>query len=327
MGNLYDTVDGETDRSSDSVWIDVNGDGIRDEIVRHNKQNFRVGIDYWDTYCYDYTWYPMGSSFYDFGYDWGSSWPFTGGFSEIFDPISFWMSQSAYSYCETYIDPSINFETRAGQRYRVYEDTSGSDTFNPANWSEILSLDNTGDGMMSVSLGTYLVDDFYLGQLFLVRLGGPPVGVSAANDYSWRWEEIPGYPAGRTWDGVTIHSDFPQWNWQNWPNDWWMTGPEDDDPALEPLFGAGFTARAIFESAADSVATQREQHQRRARRLPRSAPVSNPWSIVVNLLLMGIYVMQEMQEEKAAEQWSFIVYEKLHPAWGAVYTGRTRGIG
>ncbi|MGH8016843.1 MAG: hypothetical protein ACREIA_00915 [Opitutaceae bacterium] len=42
---------------------------------------------------------------------------------------------------------------------------------------------------------------------------------------------------------------------------------------------------------------------------------------------MGIYVMQEMQEEKAAEQWSFIVYEKLHPALGKVYTGRTRGIG
>ncbi|MGH8018288.1 MAG: fascin domain-containing protein, partial [Opitutaceae bacterium] len=321
------TVDAETDKSSESVWIDINGDGIRDEVVKIGAQGFDVGIAGWYTECYDYDWYPVNDVFLELNRQWGTSWPETPGFSLIWEPDNFWMFASSYSYCETSVEPALVFHTTAGQRYRVFQDTSGSGTSNPSSWDLILSSDSFGHGMQTISLGYYNADDLYLGQFFLVRLGGPPVGVAPENDYTWRWEEIPGYPAGRTWDGVTIHADFPQWNWQNWPNDWWMTGPDDDDPALEPLFGAGFTARAIFESAADSVATQREQYQRRTRRLPRSAPVSTPWTIVINLLLMGVYVLQEIEEKKSNAQWSYVVYEKLQPGSNHVYTGRTHGIG
>ncbi|MGH8017099.1 MAG: fascin domain-containing protein, partial [Opitutaceae bacterium] len=169
------TVDYQTDRSADSVWIDINGDGIRDEVVRHGSQNFRFGIDYWDTYCYDYYGYPMESSFFDVGYGWGGLIGYVPGFSEIFEPELFWIYNSIYSYCETYIEPSIRFETRAGESYRVYQDTSGSDTFNPANWEEIITIDNASEGMNHVSLGSDYAENFYLGQIFLVRIANPPL--------------------------------------------------------------------------------------------------------------------------------------------------------
>ncbi|MGH8016782.1 MAG: fascin domain-containing protein, partial [Opitutaceae bacterium] len=318
------TVDAETDKSLESVWIDINGDGVRDEVVRHGSQNFRFGIDYWDTYCYDYTWYPMGSSIYDYGYGWGSLWLYTTGFSDIFDPDLFWMYGSSYAYCETYIEPSISFETRTGQRYRVYQDTSGSSTFNPANWEEIITINNAGEGLTHVSLGTYYAEDFHLGQIFLVRLGGPPVGVAPENDYSWRWEEIPGYPAGRTWDGVTIHSDFPQWNWQNWPNNWWMTSPDDEDTTLDPYFGSGTGSREAFVEAEDLLAIAALQETHLLRQMPRTDVNTRVGAPGIGLAIFVVQMLYSMTEHLT---FSYVVYEKTQSGTDRVYTGLTRGVG
>ncbi|MGH8016840.1 MAG: hypothetical protein ACREIA_00900 [Opitutaceae bacterium] len=165
------------------------------------------------------------------------------------------------------------------------------------------------------------MDDFYLGQIFLVRLGGPPVGVAPENDYSWRWEEIPWYPAARRWDGVTIEPDFPKWNWQNWPTTWWMTGPEDDDPALEPLFGTGPTARMSFETAEELRAIERLQRRRQIRELSRFEV------LVYQVLSLELFLAGEVDRSLSNGPVSYVVYEKLQPVTGRVYSGRTWGRG
>jgi len=46
-----------------SAFIDVNGDGILDEVFRAGTFRNNINIDNWTTYCYDYYYYPVGSYF------------------------------------------------------------------------------------------------------------------------------------------------------------------------------------------------------------------------------------------------------------------------
>src|SRR5258708_5927505 len=63
----------EPERTSSS-FVDVNGDGIFDEIVKPDTYRFTAYISSWNTYCYDYSSYPVNDYFFPWNYffDFGS---------------------------------------------------------------------------------------------------------------------------------------------------------------------------------------------------------------------------------------------------------------
>ncbi len=308
--------------SSSFVWIDVDNDGTRDQIAQPGSSQFMTYMSNWYTECYDYWWYSVNDQFDPWGYTWGGDWYDTPGFSRMWLPDMFWWYGSSYSYCDTHVELSVDFETEAGHRYSLYEDTSGSAGYNPSNWTPVFINAVFGDGMQSFSLGWFNADYARSSQYFLVRHGGPPTGVLPENDYSWHWEELPHYPASRRWDGVTIESDFPQWNWQNWPDNWFMASPEDDDPALDALFGYTNASRVLHETAADLRTVQKLQRVGHIQKISRGAIMAAPVG-----LMIGIFVQAEKERTDRTRPWSYVVYEKLQPSTGRVYTGRTMGPG
>lgn len=304
------------------VWIDHDNDGTRDKIIKSGSTLFTVSVDNWYTSCYDYWWYPINDYFDPWGYTWGSYWDSTPGFSRIWLPDLFWWYNSIYSYCQTDVEITAKFETEAGHRYSLYEDTSGSTSYNPSNWTPIFTNAIFGDGQQIYSLGWYDADYVHSSQYFLIRHGGPPSGVAPENDYSWHWEELPNYPADRVWDGVTIEQDFPQWNFQNWPDSWFMASPDDDDPELDAYFGAGLVARQRYDEAQRLRRIQRLQNIGNIGKIARATA----WTIAASVLF-DVWLSEELDRESDGRLVSYVVYEKLHPQTNAVYTGRTKGIG
>jgi hypothetical protein len=155
-----------------------------------------------------------------------------------------------------------------------------------------------------------------------------PVPPMDDGNYSWNWEELPGYPVGRTWNGVTPDPDFPAWNWSNWPNNWFMVSPDDiDNQAKWGLTGyvaPAITVEAaeIWESAEELRRIQRLQKLGKIVRISKSGALTIPAS-----MLVAVWVQSEMERNQRNQMWSYVVYEKVNPASGKVYTGRASGLG
>jgi hypothetical protein len=138
--------------------------------------------------------------------------------------------------------------------------------------------------------------------------------------YDWKWTDLPEFPS-TTWDGVTIGSDFPKWNWANWPNNWFMTGPEDDDdPQLEAILP--LAARERWELVSYFTTLQKLQETGKGVWISKAAA-----RLLGAALLRDIWLKVQMEKKLENEPWSFVVYEKLQPVTHRVYTGRAAGPG
>lgn len=172
------TVIQARDPDNDSEWLDVNQDGILDEVFKPGSTGCMVNLINWDTYCYEYWWYPVYDSFYY----WDTFWPasdfsyyfWINGFQYVWMPDYFWAS------CETNVEAAITFNSETGHDYQIYNDQSGSQTANLANWT-LFTEGNFGGGSNELSLGWAPADELYFGQYWLVRLGKKPFRTIASD--------------------------------------------------------------------------------------------------------------------------------------------------
>jgi len=158
-----------------SAYIDVNGDGISDEVFAAGTFRNSVRIDSWTTECYDYWYYPVELAFSFWDYGWGGFWPFTPDFSWIWLPDLFWLYDSSYAVCDTYVESVTEFTTEADSTYRIYKDSTGSTNYNPANW-ELVVEGVFGEGLQSIYGGLEDASSTYSTQYFIVKLGDTGVG-------------------------------------------------------------------------------------------------------------------------------------------------------
>jgi len=181
---FYITVDYKKPRW-DSAFFDFNDDGILDEILRDQEYRFKPQILNWYTYCYDYYDYDVNWYWSPWDYGWGGD-SIYDGYSDIWGPDLFWWYYSDYSYCETYVEPTIRFQAHEGYEYRLYYDQSGSNQYNPANWELFDTVNQWGNQLRSYSLGTYSADDIYQGQYFVVKMGkGMPISNPWGRMFDW----------------------------------------------------------------------------------------------------------------------------------------------
>jgi len=302
-----------------TFWMDVDGDGIPDEIFPRGVGGFTYVLDDFSAVvdvgvAPTFNWGPFNS--WMAGIPGWSYWP--DGSLHSIDPLAWlgaWSVHPSFDATITVIcDVVGSFPTVAGERYSILRaDTSGA--WMGFHGSELTSTTGepgyfTDPDVIAAAVWRY----------FLVRKGKPGDAVPAAYDYDWNWEDIPGYPVGRVWDGVTIHPDFPAWNWQGWPNNWFMTSSEDDDPALLALFTVGDRLR--WEEAQRLIQLQRVQKAQRLARLSRASALGIGVSV-----LLDIWLQMEIERLRNEGPWSYVVYEKRQVITNRVYTGSTMGPG
>lgn len=164
---------------------------------------------------------------------------------------------------------------------------------------------------------------------FVVRLSKPGDPIPAEYDYNWTWEDIPGYPVGRVWDGVTIEPGFPNWNWANWPNNWCISYEVDEEIAStavtrSPEFSFLPSAPDIerFKVADSARRVQQLQKIQRLKILSRAQVIA-----ALTGVLADIWLENEMARLRELDPWSYVVYEKQQRGTGKVYSGRTCGVG
>lgn len=160
----------------------------------------------------------------------------------------------------------------------------------------------------------------------ILTIPAPPMD---DGNYNWNWEELPGYPVGRVWDGVTIDSDFPAWGWSNWPNNWFMVSPDDIDNHLAWGFAGSYPAVAItVEAATEWEKAEELRKLQRLQKLGKVVQVSKRAALTLPLsMLLAVWLQGEMERVDRQRMWSYVVYEKVKPSTGQVYTGKTSGPG
>ena len=162
-----------------TAWVDINGDGIRDEVISVNGPTSGLYINSVNTVCWDYAGYEVNSAFQRWPYHFPDVNPEFE--SRRWDPVVFWRYFSSYSVCATYVEPVIEFQTDAGYEYQLYQDPSESASYNPANWQQIFASSEFGTANPVYSLGLNPADFLYQRQYFLVRIGKPLGGVQLTN--------------------------------------------------------------------------------------------------------------------------------------------------
>ncbi len=300
-----------------SFWRDVNGDGYLDEII--SSSDPRVGL-------------VLTIEENDWGDDFASHWTFKGArdgdrvyptFGWSFDTVVIPVNDDPWASMD------VIFAPEPGREYIVFQDDVYGYNNDASRWPAAvmngLPRKTTADITGGSSTATVTSPRTFLSALskfswYVIRLGKAGDTVPAEYDYDWNWEDLPNYPRNRVWDGVTIAADFPTWNWQNWPNNWFMTSSEDDDPALIPFFG--FTGREAYEAAEKLRTIQKLQKLGRVRVLSREGGLLLPVSV-----LLEIWLSQEIERIERNGPWSYVVYEKRQAVTNRVYTGHSHGPG
>ncbi len=158
--------------STTSVWHDINGDGIKDEIVKAATYpdwgEFYYEVDVWYVENEDYEnfiindfWDYLDLTYFDI---------FLGNFT-----VTWWYEPFFWeSYNNSYFELLFWADVPANQPFKIYQDKSGSLIMNPNNWINIISSPG-----LSYGGGSYLnyplndPDDLPGTQYFLVRQGMP----------------------------------------------------------------------------------------------------------------------------------------------------------
>jgi hypothetical protein len=311
--------------NSPSEWVDVDNDGILDEIVPGNSLGLVYSITQWYTTS-SYWDYPInnywgGWDSYWPGYTYSENWqlndaPYYSNWNWVWEFESYFWT-SSYSY----FDVSFTFQTDADRRTGIYRDRSGSHEINPNNWEDIfgtLVFGTTGDRTISTTF--YDGFDLQAVQFYVVKFGRAGDTVPPQKDFNWEWEQIPGFPTGE-WDGVTIGPNFPKWNWEGWMNDTWFMPLKSDVPFR-------------FQQDGEYQDVERLRRAEELRKIQKMQKAIKWVRLISRATIIGIaagelvdvWINKEMERRKNEAVWSFVVYEKYHPS-GFVYTGQAYGLG
>jgi hypothetical protein len=151
-----------------TVWLDTNGDGIRDKVTGSNSPTFLHYIDAWTTTQLSYynapvnSWLNLFNNFFGgTSYDnYSRMWEPPGGFSVGY-VTQFWVA--------------FQLETEADRPQKIYVDMSRQPDINPSRWSLLLSLPGFATGGWHAVV--YAINSplsHYAGaQYFLVEEGKP----------------------------------------------------------------------------------------------------------------------------------------------------------
>lgn len=120
--------------SGASLWADVNGDGIRDEVVKAGSADFSYTIDWW--YTTDQSAWNLQINSY-----WGL-WNLFRPEGALWFPnhIAIWAGESQINAAHrntTTTGVTLTINPRPGRQLAIYQDPTGSTTFNPAAWEVI----------------------------------------------------------------------------------------------------------------------------------------------------------------------------------------------
>lgn len=163
---------------SQTAWWDINGDGIRDEVVGAQSSRFSYYISAWTTTYVMYTSYSVNNY-------WQSSnanWP-NGDQNPHFSSVwaADWYSYPSAYLTQVFFDLNFNLITEPGYDYGLFMDATNSADTNPANWVFVpyaLGILNWPEGgYHRVSWPDVNADVVYGKRFFFVRLGKPLGGV------------------------------------------------------------------------------------------------------------------------------------------------------
>lgn len=163
--------------TAQSLWRDVDGDGILDEIVPPNTAGFDYYVNTWYTENIYYASFPINN----YWLDWtavidGAG--FFNFFSSLWSGIIFWIEY------ETHFDLVLSVLVQANEPLAIYRDTSGSHEVNHTTWgAPILNLPNGFPAAGTQYLNWPLPgpNDLPGVQYFLVKKG-LPVGTAQLTD-------------------------------------------------------------------------------------------------------------------------------------------------
>lgn len=180
--------------SEHSRWLDVNGDGIRDEVIAANTNRFSYTITSWSTDYYDYWGYDpndywsynldldywLWNNFsYGLGDGYGGPWAW---YTYYWNPS--WYYYPSYSYTITYSDIRCNIQIESGYTYRLYMGPADG-TGGPSTWTVVPGFAGNPNGDFTMPSGqqslffSNLNMDYMVGKIIhLVRLGKPIGGLS-----------------------------------------------------------------------------------------------------------------------------------------------------
>ncbi|HEX2853533.1 MAG TPA: hypothetical protein VHO24_09860 [Opitutaceae bacterium] len=159
---------------SQTAWWDVNGDGIRDEIVGAQSSRFSYYISAWSTYHHQYA----GRVVNDFWIGRNTTWP-NGDQNPSFSSVwaAEWYIYPSTVETQVYFDLNFNLITEPGYDYRLFMDTTGSIDTNPSNWAPLPSalgiLNWPEGGYQRLSWPNVNADVVYGKRFFFARLGKP----------------------------------------------------------------------------------------------------------------------------------------------------------
>lgn len=159
---------------SQTAWLDVNNDGIGDEIVGAQSSRFSYYISAWSTTRLLYTGYTVNN----YWVSRATHWP-NGDQNPTFSSVwsAEWYTYPSAAETQVYFDLNFNLITEAGYDYRLFMDTTDSTDTNPANWSDVphaLGILNWPEGGYHLkSWPNVNADVVYGKRFFFVRLGKP----------------------------------------------------------------------------------------------------------------------------------------------------------
>jgi chitodextrinase len=153
-----------------SVWMDVDGDGIRDEIVRPHTDFFEYAIGQWYTPVVQYAYHPVNNF-------WNLVNMFYGGGTQA-DGFGWEFNDSAaqfYITTETRFGLVFYIMLDAHEPYKVFRDLTDSDQLNPANWEYIFGSETGSDYSTQHEFHWDVPNPFQLvnSKYFVVKYGRP----------------------------------------------------------------------------------------------------------------------------------------------------------
>lgn len=119
-------------QSSASVWMDVDNDGIRDEIMRPGSEAFTYNVGVWFTPVVQYASHPLNNFWFLH-----SMFYFGGTPADNFGRKFFDSSAQFYVTWSTRFGLVFDIQINANEPWAVYRDLTDSDQITPGNWEYI----------------------------------------------------------------------------------------------------------------------------------------------------------------------------------------------
>ena len=165
---------------SQSLWLDIDGDGLRDEIIPGGVK-FSYTISGWRTefqlywnYIVNEYWVPVYETYTD-----GDSENST-LVTTMWTPT--WFIYPSDEESTTYVDMDFDLQTEPDYHYIIFEDSSYSTEVDTSHWFGLLGLVGLpGGGLQHISIPNINADQIFNTQFILARMGKPVGGLNILN--------------------------------------------------------------------------------------------------------------------------------------------------